>query len=88
VKYPDQVAPQPTATIDVAFGADAPDEVGDQISHHHPKRSPKRHVAFAENVGRIDDLRVPKSELATLPVFCAKVNSPDAVRPHDPAGTA
>jgi NAD(P)H-dependent flavin oxidoreductase YrpB (nitropropane dioxygenase family) len=43
-------------------------------------------VAFANNVGRIDDLRIPKSNFAPLAALCAKMNSPDEVRPHDPAG--
>ena len=88
MKQADQVAPQSAATINIAFRPDTLDKVGKKVSRSQPERIGKRHVAFANNVGRIDNLRVSKSNLAALAALGAKVNSPHEIRPHDPAGAA
>ena len=88
MKQADQVAPQPTAPIDIAFRVDTFDEIGEKISRGQLEGIGDRHVALADNVGRIDYLRIPEPNLAALAALYAKVDSPDEVRPDNPAEAA
>jgi hypothetical protein len=88
VKQTDQVAPQPTAPIDISFRVDTFEKIGEKISCRELEGIGDRHIAFAYNVCRIDHLRVPEPNLAALAAFYAKVDSPDEVRPDNPAVAA
>ena len=88
MQHANEIATESRSTIDIALSVNALEKISSNIPRRQLQRVAHRHVSLADNIGRINDLRVSKPHFAAFTCLGAKVHPPDGIRANNSANPA